>query len=385
MHQLRLAPVVLLSVLGCKAPTEPAAPAPPPVVSTDMPLLERRPLSIADADLPDRFFSPAAVGPNGEVVYFTALGSQPIFRIVDSTGQRIGGFGRQGEGPGEFRLPLQLRVYGDSIRIQDFSRLVSIDYSMAGKYQGERNARILKTPLAWLRDSVDIWDLSPTGATATPAVVRQALDESKGRTVIPATDSGLQHLADVFRARPRPVIPYAAGAGRVYLADPYAYRIHSYDASGKPLAVFGRDLPPHFRGPQELAQVREAVLRAQRPVPGPNGRSMGGQDQGRRLDTLAKEITAYFHRTPLHVDRAGRLWVIGTTNDSTTIDVFADTTFLGRTTLPCFLLVTGYPAVLNGGWLLLECTLPDTADRRSELQLYRVLDPVRQPPKKDAA
>ena len=161
--------------------------------------------------------------------------------------------------------------------------------------------------------------------------------------------------------------------------------IHSYDASGKPLAVFGRDLPPHFRGPQELAQVREAVLRAQRPVPGPNGRSMGGQDQGRRLDTLAKEITAYFHRTPLHVDRAGRLWVIGTTNDSTTIDVFADTTFLGRTTLPCFLLVTGYPAVLNGGWLLLECTLPDTADRRSELQLYRVLDPVRQPPKKDDA
>lgn len=380
MRRLACAAGLLLCILGCKGPAEPAVPALPPVISTEMPRLERRPFSIAEADLPDRFFSPAAVGTNGEVVYFTALGNQPVFRIVDSMGQRIGGFGRQGEGPGEFRLPLHLRVLGDSIRIQDFSRLVSIDYSVAGKYQGERNARMLKTPLAWLGDSVDSWDLSPSGSSTTPAVTRHALDESDGRTVIPATDSGLQQLAAVFRARPRPVIPYAVGAGRIYLADPYAYRIHSYDASGKPLAVFGRDLPPHFRGPQELAQVREEVLRAQRPVPGPNGRSMGGQDQSRRLDTLAKEITAYLHRTPLHVDRSGRLWVIGTTNDSTTIDVFADTTFLGRTTLPCFLLVTGFPAVLNDGWLLLECTLPETADRRSELQLYRVLDPIRRTP-----
>lgn len=67
--------------------------------------------------------------------------------------------------------------------------------------------------------------------------------------------------------------------------------------------------------------------------------------------------------------------MVGTANDSTTIDVFADTVFLGRLAVPCLLSAVGFPVSVSDGWVLLQCRLPESAEQSWELQLYRVLEP----------
>ncbi|MBK9549456.1 MAG: hypothetical protein IPO52_10230 [Gemmatimonadetes bacterium] len=192
------------------------------------------------------------------------------------------------------------------------------------------------------------------------------------RTLIPATDSGLRHIVAAWLGQRLDLLPYALGPDRIYIGDAYNFRIYSYNAAGKPLAVFGRSLPPHRRGPARQPKSRLGLTQAMNPTVGPDGKAFRQPGISARLDTLDREVTPHFFRAPLHVDDVGRLWVIGTLNDSTTVDVFADTTFLGRTVLPCYLNRRGMPASVTSKWLLLECTLPESSDRPTELQLYRV-------------
>lgn len=366
---------LMLCLLGC-GPSPDAADSPtPPAVLAAMPVLEQRPFSLAEEDIANTHYFPAAVSARGEVAYRATDNEGPLFRIVDSTGRRLHAFGRSGNGPGEFRGALQMQVRGDSLYIWDNRRMTMLYYTMEGKAIGEVQAPILRIVAAWLGDSIDLLDTKRPGGREAADLARFSITGGDGRTVIPATDSGLQAVTGAFLARRIiATLPYAVGAERIYLADPYAYRIYSYDTSGRPLAAFGRALPPHHRGSRELAETREALIRAQQPTVGPNGKRMDAPDFRARLDTLAKETTAHFTRTPLHVDGRGRLWVIGTTNDSTTIDIFADTLFLGRKVLPCYLFRAGTPVSLAEGWLLLECKLPESSDLPSELQLYRILD-----------
>lgn len=367
---------LMLCLLGC-GPSPDAADSPtPPAVLAAMPVLEQRPFSLAEEDIANTHYFPAAVSARGEVAYRATDNEGPLFRIVDSTGRRLHAFGRSGDGPGEFRGPLQMQMRGDSLYIWDGRRMTMLYYTMEGKSIGEVKAPIVRLVAAWRGDSIDLLDTKRPGGTEVANLARFSVTGGVGRTVIPATDSGLQAVIGAIRARQRIVgiLPYTVGTERIYLADPYAYRIYSYDTSGRPLAAFGRALPPHHRGSRELSETRAGLIRAQQPTMAPSGKRVDGLDFRNRLDTLAKETTPHFYRTPLHIDGRGRLWVIGTTNDSTTIDVFADTLFLGRKVLPCYLFRAGTPVTLAEGWLLLECALPESSDLPSELQLYRILD-----------
>ncbi len=343
-----------------------------------MPTLERRVLTLADSDLAEGQYWPMGVNESGNVVFLASSSEQPMFRIVDSTGRRLGAFGRLGDGPGEFRGPLDLQLRGDSIRIFDAMRMFLVQYSTAGKPIKDTRALMLDIPLAWTGDSVDHWMPPGLGPTKLPLIRRSLVGDSSGRVVIPANDSGfVAILASPPGGKRLMLLPYAAGPNRIYLADAYHYQIFSYDASGKLLATFGRQLPPHHRGPRELAEARAGLIRAGKYMMGPKGEKISLPDQSKRLDTLEREITPHFDRAPLHVDGFGRLWVVGVTNDSTTVDVFADTTLLGRVVLPCYLGRRGIPVALTGQWLLLECGLPEAADLASELQLYRIVEAKR--------
>jgi hypothetical protein len=107
-------------------------------------------------------------------------------------------------------------------------------------------------------------------------------------------------------------------------------------------------------------------------MPGPSGGrvAIGGLEE--RLDSLPKQVLPHFSRHGLGYDARGRLLVIGEATDSTFVDVFADTAFLGRQMLPC----TGHYASvsLNGEWLALLCTTDAAEGPPAELQLYRLED-----------
>ena len=349
---------------------------PPPVQGTvpvaKMPRLERQPFTLSEDDLADGEYWPLAVSSGGEVVFRASEEDAPMFRVVDSTGHRLVAVGRQGDGPGEFRGPLFLQVRDQALWMWDARRMVSLRYSMKGKSLGESPAPVVRLPLEWFGDSVDLWTPARAGDPETPSIQRSAVGGGPARTLIPATDSGLQQVAAAWLGQRLDLLPYALGPDRIYVGDAYTFRIYSYDGAGKPLAVFGRTLPPHRRGPREAAEYRKGLTQAMKATVGPDGKAFRQPGISARLDTLDREVTTHFFRSPLHVDDSGRLWIVGKQNDSTTIDVFEDTTFLGRTVLPCFLNRRGKPASLRGKWLLLECTLPETSDRPTELQLYRV-------------
>ncbi|MBK6495385.1 MAG: hypothetical protein IPG05_09825 [Gemmatimonadetes bacterium] len=375
MRLVQLLPLLgLLS--GCRSaeppPQQPAERIAAATQLTEMPQLERRAFTLAEADLADDEYGPLAISGEGVVVFRASASDAPMFRIVDSTGRRLHAFGRQGDGPGEFRSPLFMQPRDTSIWIWDARRMVSLLYSFRGDPLGESLAPVVRWPAAWAGDSVDLWVPPGPGTQAAPAVLRTAVRGGPDRTLIPATDSGLRHIVAAWLGQRLDLLPYALGPDRIYIGDSYNFRIYSYDGSGKPLAVFGRQLPPHHRGPREAAEYRASLTRGLQPYVGPDGKAVRQPGISARLDTLDREVTPHFFRAPLHVDDVGRLWVIGTLNDSTTVDVFADTTFLGRTVLPCYLNRRGMPASVTSKWLLLECTLPESSDRPTELQLYRV-------------
>ena len=371
-RSLRYATLALL-IVACHDAT-PAVVPPPPPPPAGMPLLERRPLAIADSDLPEGQFWPFGVRTDGAIVYPATLKERPMWRVLDSSGHRLAAFGRQGDGPGEFRRPLYLQVRGDSLRIFDSQRMVQLQYDWNGKALKDAPALLFDILLGWVGDSLDHWGAPGMGSSGPPVLLRSALGSREGREVISPTDSGFQAILASRPGGRISLLPYVVAPNRIYLADAWHYRIYSYDASGHPITSFGRELPPHHRGPREFSEDSASIAQLPKFTRGPKGDAVPFPDGRGRLDTLARELTPFFNRAPLHVDQFDRLWVVGVTNDSTTVDVFADTTFLGRVVLPCYLGRRGSPVALTWPWLLLECELPDSAEQNSELQLYRIVE-----------
>lgn len=182
--------VVAVCALACRN-TTPAPTAPDRAIAPDgMPSLERRAIALADSDLADEHYWPMGVSDAGNIVFLASGTQQPMFRVVDSTGRRLQAFGRQGDGPGEFRGPIDLQTRGDSLRIFDGRRMTLLRYTWEGRPIGESRALMLDIPLAWIGDSVDHW-VPPAMTRTERSVIRRTLvGDSAGRVVIAEQDSG---------------------------------------------------------------------------------------------------------------------------------------------------------------------------------------------------
>jgi hypothetical protein len=341
-----------------------------------MPAFERRPLTIAQEDLPEGRYFMFGVVSDGSVIYQASNGKAPILRRIDSTGQHLDAFGRDGEGPGEIRSLVGLTVRGDTLQLYESGRFALIEMTLAGKLLRERRTMNFDITLAWLPDSVDHWEPIPFPGKEGRRVIRSAIGKVDGRTLFDTTSTafaatiakhpGEQNLSLSF--------PYAATPDRIWLADPWNYRIWTFAGDGRQLSDFVHDLPPNTRGPRAISETRERIMKAPRFTRGPNGQRIELPDQRGRLDTLERERIRHFTRNPLHVDEFGRLWVVGVTRDSTSVDLFSDTTFVGRVMLPCYASPTGIRVAFGrGGWMVLECEV-EGGDWPTELQLYRIIE-----------
>jgi hypothetical protein len=95
---------------------------------------------------------------------------------------------------------------------------------------------------------------------------------------------------------------------------------------------------------------------------------MPGMNTAARLDTLERETLPHFRLGGLGRDASGRVLVVGSTGDSTFVDAFAGSQFLGRETLDCF---TPTRYAVNNGWIALQCRDRDEENRTYTIQLYR--------------
>lgn len=330
-------------------------------------------LTIADEDLPEGWFNSFAVRHDGTIVYRRAEDSRPLLVVIDSTGRRIGSIGVPGEGPGELRSPLGITIAGDTIRVVDASRMMLVELDFRGKPLRDRQLRTGGVPLAWVSDSFDSWR-ETGGAAGTKVVQRIPIGlDGAARRLIGDEDSVMAAAIEPRHGTPPLILPYTATDDRILVGDGWSYRVRVFTPHGEPLYTIHRDLPANRRGPRQMARLRESIERQPRYQRGPNGEAIELPNRRGRLDTLEREAIAHFGRFALHVDAFDRLWVIGVARDSTTIDVFRDSTFLGRETVPCLAGRVGYRAALASGWLLLECEV-DQGDWPTELQLYRVIE-----------
>lgn len=366
-----LAALVTVACVGDGAQPVPLA---PPAAGEGMPLLERRGLRLVEEDVPENRFSMFAVGGDGRVVYLASHSEAPLMRVVDSTGRRLAAFGRSGEGPGEWRLPIFIGVEGDTLRALDTGRAKLIETRLDGTLVRERPALIGDIPLAWHADSVDHWQPPlPPYRNIDPVVIRSLIGERPGRTLLTAGDSVFA-AAIVKRGENPPLsFPFAATANRFWVADPWEYRVRTYASDGRPLQTFVANVPAARRGPRSLARVRDQLERRPKYTRGPNNEAVPLPDASARLDTLERERIPHFGRAALHVDAHDRLWVIGRSMDSTTVDLFRDSTHVGRVMLPCLLTGVGTIASMAPGWLAVECDI-EGSDWPTELQLYRIIE-----------
>ncbi|MDX2263322.1 MAG: hypothetical protein SFU84_16640 [Gemmatimonadales bacterium] len=374
---LRCYPAAALLLLGAMAcgTDAPAPPAAPGVVGSGMPTFERRPLAIAEEDLPEERYMLFDVASDGSVFYQASMSKGPMLRRVDSTGRRLHAFGRDGEGPGELRGLAFQEIHGDTLQIFNSDRRALIDMTLDGKLLRERRVAGYDIALVWHRDSVDHWDPTPRPGKS-PRVVRSAIGESEGRVLFDSTSPAFTTAITkrTGQATSPTQFSYTATADRMWVADPWEYRISTFNSDGTPITSFVHAIAPNRFGPRALAETRARILKTPRFMRGPNGERIALPDDRGRLDTLERESIRHFTRNALHVDEFGRLWVVGVSRDSTSVDLFSDTTFVGRVMLPCYASGVGIRVAFGrNGWMVLECEV-EGGDWPTELQLYRIIE-----------
>jgi hypothetical protein len=231
--------------------------------------------------------------------------------------------------------------------------------------------------LSWVgADSLDWWMPPLPGRTVEAGTVFRIPVGSPDvrRRLVGPEDAVLDSASTKRGLNAALSMPYVASTDDdLWIGDGWNFTLRRYRADGSVLTTIHHDSPPNAMGPRQVRLTRESIERMPRFDRGPNGERIPLVDQRGRLDTLERERIPHFTRNPLHLDEHGRLWVIGLSRDSTSVDIFADTTWVGRTMLPCFASRIGTRAALGPGWLLLECEIDDS-DWPTELQLYRVIE-----------
>src|SRR5690606_28830016 len=210
---------------------------------------------------------------------------------------------------------------GSEFAILDLARMVLLSVDASGVVRDEREAPVHDVMIVGA--GPDSLDVIPIDRPGTRGVFRRAIRDGGERLIVSPYDSFFATMRDGLARRGIPA--FAARDGEFLVGDGLGYRLAVYDADGRAALTFGRDLPPRLPTPSEV-QMREATLSG----------SGGTRDMVRsELETFAATPLPYFEHPGAWLDAEGRVRVVGSSGDSTFVDVFADATHLGRVTLGC--------------------------------------------------
>lgn len=382
MARLLLLPVAwMLAFGGCRA-VPPELP-PESAVSPALPSLQEVQLTLATEDL--------SIRPHNLAV--TALGTVSIWvrneepgqiLTLDSSGVRLANWGRLGQGPGEVRST-DLLLSGDSVVV-----LAGISgepvrvFTPTGTLIAQKARPPVGLPAAIASGRMVWWtarhfgrgprDPSATverdGPVLNWCVVGDCADEILGR------DDSIVRIVNA-NAPPREVGLWPALASRgdvIVVGDGYGYRLWKIDLHHPDAVVqFGRGLPPRMATDSQISAAESRWARLERGVPGPDGRLIR-ENFDREREFIRTVPYPHFQYLGLGFDGHGRLWVIG--RDSTAsmfLDVFADTTFLGRVDINCNR--SSYAAAVRGRWFAAICVNESEGDERFRVRLFRIVEP----------
>ncbi|HRP06934.1 MAG TPA: hypothetical protein PLL69_00470 [Gemmatimonadales bacterium] len=343
-----------------------------PTEKVGLPSLEELHLATGAEDLPEREPTTIALTSDGLLSYPTAAREGSRFITIDSTGTIVARWSRAGEGPGESWTGYL--ASGDSVIALVSTNPPTLQvYTGRGELLSEQRGQPVDgfPQTALIGDSVDrSFGQRLVGRTHVlediPGPIVRACIYTDCRRELLGADHPI--LSQVHEATPRKGglrwPPFAAEPGRFVLGDGVGYRLWLFDADGKTAMEFGRQLPP--RGPTNREFDAELAARA--------GQINGGSavDSAAVLKQLSQERLPHFGYGSLGFDGEHRLWVAGRTRYSTFLDVFADTTFLGRRMVDCQSDRGAF--AVRGRWLGLVCVDESNDSTPIRVRLFRIVE-----------
>lgn len=273
--------------------------------------------AIAELTPPDSSLTPVPWGvsadPESGHVYAIDWNS-PRLIAFDRAGTYLGGFGREGGGPGEFRNPVATFLEPDgTLAVWDAGRSVISRWSPAGELLGEEPAPAQYWGPGFAVDGETVTtvttDEGPSGTTMVQRLTAVSPDGERTLYELPI-ELGMMRVGGGAMPAPKvfaPSLTWAAQEGQVYVLNGPEYRIDVYE-KGELVSIIRRDVPP-------IPVTREMAVEAVASGPGPYAAFM------RRANLTAEQIVASVGHEEvvstvqaLSVDPASRLWVTRTTD-----------------------------------------------------------------------
>lgn len=371
-HPMRLitaSAILLLSACSSKDAGQHGDQGSSPVVS--LPRLERVGFSPASDGQPFTRV-PIKIDSAGGIYYYGESAGDGFITHLDSSGALVSRFGPSGSGPGELSGSGVLLATGDTIVVYDTHQVRAVYLSTGGSLLNAFQLESLLFPLQVRGTTLYAFDPTTLARGKSPTVVAIELGAAgmPERTVVDTSERLFRALlTDLDPQRPVPIPAFWIGTDIRLIGNPATGRIVILDSAGRREAQIPGG--PPTRGSESLARLRESLSRQSH---GPTGELLPiNKANQARLDTLDRERLPYFAWPGLWADSGGHVWAVGAGGDATLVDVFADTTWLGRLALPCR--QPGKMITHNGRWLALECQISGDADVPFEIQLYRVVWP----------
>lgn len=205
--------------------------------------------------------------------------------------------------------------------------------------------------------------LSASSVGFAPSLMRVADGEE---IAMPAAGSALQD--SLLKAAGQLHAPsIGIWSGGYLVGDGMSYRIGRFDSAGALVMRYGRDLGMNHRSVRQVAAdvatwVSERTATKGRPSP--------AEISAREAKLRSESLPWFSHVSPLRMDEAGRLWVVGTSADSVFADVFDRDGAVERHWLDC----PGFEGrwAIADGWLALVCAPPEGAEQAAVVRRYRV-------------
>jgi hypothetical protein len=252
----------------------------------------------------------------------------PTLRYFDRSGGIRWTAGRDGTGPGEYRMPTRAALGPRGIQVVDMTlrRLTRLDAS--GKF-------VSSAPLNGFAAS--------TGARGRSGELVVLMDDFRGTFMLQrwsASDSA-KSIGTVPRSAAAqsgtltiPSIAVAPSGQIAVLRDPNDYRIVLLSPGGQTVTEIVRDIPRARRSPAEIAAVERRRQAAADRMRSERGQSRGGASP---IRPPSDELKPHVSIDGLRFDDAGRLWArtMRGNESSTVFDLFAsDGKYLGEVVVP---------------------------------------------------
>jgi hypothetical protein len=258
---------------------------------------------------------------------------------------------RRGRGPGEVVTPGRVFTTGDTILVSDPVKSTLELFGMNGSYRGTVRVPAVGVPMDVRGREVLVWHPLREGR---PIVLYrlEGRELSGGSPIINASDSFYARATPVDATIGEPRQPDAAlGPTSAAIADRYTLQVMEADSTGR-RALMGV-ARARLRTPAEVAEARrrlEAMER--RGIPGPGGVRVTPPDVSDRLRRLARDSLPHFGPGNLHLDTAGRIWLVASDGDHGFVEVYTDGSLEAWKPLECR---SPLGSDLEGEWLVVIC------------------------------